>query len=107
MIIGHVRDVGRFPTKGHFATYNATAPIEASSGGHVRHRLNPRGNRKVNHALHIAAVTQLRNDTEGRTYYDRKIAEGKSSKEAIRALKRQISDRVYARLVADAKRATT
>ena len=48
MIIGHVRDVGRFPTKGHFATYNATAPIEASSGGHSRHRLNPRGNRKVN-----------------------------------------------------------
>jgi len=107
MIIGHVRDVGRFPTKGHFATYNATAPIEASSGGHIRHRLNPRGNRKVNHALHVAAVTQLRNDTEGRTYYDRKIAEGKSSKEAIRALKRQISDRVYARLVADARRAAT
>ena len=106
MIIGHVRDVGRFPTKGHFATYNATAPIEASSGGHSRHRLNPRGNRKVNHALHVAAVTQLRNDTEGRTYYDRKIAEGKSSKEAIRALKRQISDRVYARLLADARRAT-
>jgi transposase len=105
MILGHVRDVGRFPTKGHFATYNATAPIEASSGGHIRHRLNPRGNRKVNHALHVAAVTQLRNDTEGRTYYDRKIAEGKSSKEAIRALKRQISDRVYARLVADARRA--
>lgn len=81
-IIGHVRDIGRFPTKGHFATYNATAPIEASSAGHSRHRLNPRGNRKVNHALHVAAVTQLRNDTEGRTYYDRKIAEGKSSKES-------------------------
>ena len=106
MIIGHVRDIGRFPTRGHFATYNATAPIEASSGGHSRHRLNPRGNRKLNHALHIAAVTQLRNDTEGRAYYDRKIAEGKSSKEAIRALKRKISDRVYARLVADARRAT-
>jgi transposase len=106
MIVGHVRDIGRFPTRGHFATYNATAPIEASSGGHSRHRLNPRGNRKLNHALHIAAVTQLRNDTEGRTYYDRKIAEGKSSKEAIRALKRKISDRVYARLVADARRAT-
>ena len=105
MIIGHVRDVGRFPTKGHFATYNATAPIEASSGGHSRHRLNPRGNRKVNHALHVAAVCQLRYDGEGRTYYDRKIAEGKSSKEAIRALKRRISDRVYSHLVADARRA--
>ena len=61
----------------------------------------------MNHALHVAAVTQLGNDTEGRTYYDRKIAEGKSSKEAIRALKRHISDRVYARLVAAARRATT
>lgn len=107
IIIGHVRDVGRFPTKGHFATYNATAPIEASSGGRNRHRLNPRGNRKVNHALHIAAVCQLRYPGEGRTYYDRKIAEGKSPKEAIRALKRQISDRVYRHLVADARRATT
>jgi transposase len=107
MIIGYVRDVGRFPTKGHFATYNATAPIEASSGGHSRHRLNPRGNRKVNHALHVAAICQLRYDGEGRTYYDRKIAEGKSSKEAIRALKRQISDRVYRHLVADARRAAT
>lgn len=106
IIIGHVRDVGRLPAKGHFATYNATAPIEASSGGHSRHRLNPRGSRKVNHALHVAAVTQLRNDTEGRAYYERKVAEGKSSKEAIRALKRKISDCVYARLVADARRAT-
>jgi transposase len=104
MIIGYVRDVGRFPTKGHFATYNATAPIEASSGGRKRYRLNPRGNRKVNHALHVAAVCQLRYDGEGRTYYDRKIAEGKSSKDAIRALKRQISDRVYRHLVDDARR---
>ncbi len=107
IIIGHTGDVGRFATKGHFATYNATAPIEASSGPRTKHRLNPRGNRRLNHAIHIAAISQLRYDSEGRVYYDRKIAEGKTSKEAIRALKRRISDRVYQHLVADARRATS
>ncbi len=104
MILGAVGDIGRFPTPGHFASYNATAPIEASSGNKNRHRLNPRGNRKLNHVLHMAAVTQLRYPSEGRTYYDKKIAEGKTGKEAIRALKRRISDAVYRRLVADNKR---
>jgi transposase len=104
IIIGFTGDVTRFPTKGHFATYNATAPIEASSGDRPRHRLNPRGNRKLNHAIHIAAITQLRYNTEGRAYYERKTAEGKTSKEAIRALKRRISDRVYRHLIADAHR---
>jgi transposase len=103
-IIGYTKDVTRFPTRGHYATYNATAPIEASSGGHTRHRLNPRGNRILNHAIHIAAVTQLRHDTNGRIYYDKKIAEGKTPKEAIRALKRRISDAVYRALVVDAVR---
>jgi transposase len=100
-IIGYTKDITRFPTRGHYATYNATAPIEASSGCHKRHRLNPRGNRILNHAIHIAAVTQLRHDTNGRTYYDKKIVEGKTPKEAIRALKRRISDAVYRRLIAD------
>jgi transposase len=103
IILGAVGDVARFPTPGHFASYNATAPIEASSGERKRHRLNPRGNRKLNHALHIAAVTQLRYPNEGRDYYDKKLAEGKTSKEAIRALKRRISDVVYRHLVADTK----
>ena len=74
IIIGLTGDVGRFETKGHFATYNATAPIEASSGNNNKHRLNPRGNRKLNHAIHIAAISQLRYHTEGRTYYDRNRA---------------------------------
>ncbi len=104
IIIGYGGDVTRFPTKGHFATYNGTAPIDASSGDNTRHRLNTRGNRRLNHAIHIAAVTQLRHDTPGRIYYDRKIAEGKTSKEAIRALKRRISDVVYRHLVADTHR---
>jgi len=107
IIIGFTGEVTRFPTKGHFATYNATAPIEASSGPKAKHRLNPRGNRKLNHAIHIAAICQLRYDSEGRAYYDRKIAEGKFSKDAIRALKRRISDRVYQRLTTDARRTIT
>jgi len=105
-IIGYTGDVNRFETKAQFASYNGTAPIEAFSGARVRHRLNPRGNRTLNFAIHIAAVVQFRNQSEGRIFYDRKIGEGKTHKEAIRALKRRISDRVYNHLVADA-RATT
>ena len=70
----------------------------------LRHRLNPHGNRQLNHALHMAAVTQIRNDTPGRAYYVRKITEGKTHKEALRALKRRISDAVYRQLLADATR---
>jgi transposase len=103
-LIGYSGDVTRFPTAGHYARYNATAPIEASSGPNPRHRLNPRGNRQLNHALHIAAVTQVRNDTPGRAYYLRKQAEGKTRKEAMRALKRRISDAVYHQLLANATR---
>ena len=100
-LVGYSGDVRRFPTAAHYARYNGTAPIEASSGPRVRHRLNPRGNRQLNHALHIAAVTQVRNDTPGRVYYLRKQAEGKTRKEAMRCLKRRISDAVYQRLRAD------
>ena len=104
IIVGRVGDVRRFQTAGHFARHNGTAPIEASSGPKTRHRLNPRGDRQLNHAIHMAAVTQVRNDTPGRGYYLRKQAEGKSRKEAMRALKRRISDAVYQRLIADARR---
>jgi transposase len=103
-IIGYTKDITRFPTKGHYATYNATAPIEVSSAGNTRHRLNLRGNRILNHAIHIAAVTQLRHDTNGRVYFDKKIAEGKTPKEAIRALKRRISDAIYKSLITDTAR---
>ena len=106
-IIGYTPDIARFATRGSFAAYNGTAPIEVSSGPNAKHRLNLRGNRTINHVIHIAAICQLRYNTEGRAYYERKIAEGKTSKEAIRALKRQISDRVYRHLVADAKRTAT
>lgn len=100
-LIGHAGDITRFPSADHFASYNGTAPIEASSGPKVRHRLNPRGNRQLNHALHVAAVVQTRHDTPGRAYYQRKLAEGKTPKEAYRALKRRISDAVYKQLRSD------
>jgi transposase len=101
LILGHVGDPTRFPTPARFASYNGTAPIEASSGPRKRHRLNPRGNRKLNHAIHMIAVTQIRHDTPGRVYYDRKLAEGKTKKEALRALKRRISDAVWRQLRID------
>jgi transposase len=101
-LVGYTGDVCRFPSAGHYARYNGTAPIEASSGPRKRHRLNPRGNRQLNHAIHMIAVTQVRNETAGRAYYLRRQAEGKSRKEAMRALKRRLSDVVYRQLRADA-----
>jgi transposase len=100
-LIGYTGDVCRFPSAGHYARYNATAPIEASSGPKARYRLNPNGNRQLNHALHIAALGQITHATPGRAYYLRKQNEGKSRKEAMRCLKRRISDAVYQRLRAD------
>jgi len=103
-LIGYTGDIRRFASAGHYARYNATAPIEASSGPRVRHRLNPNGNRQLNHALHIAALGQISHDTPGRAYYLQKQTEGKSRKEAMRCLKRRISDAVYQRLRADSDR---
>ena len=102
-IIGTVGSVVRFPTKAHFASYSGTAPVEASSGEVVRHRLSLAGNRHLNNALHMVAVCQARSDVRGRTYYRKKIAEGKSRKEALRCRKRRISDAVFRSLVADSQ----
>ena len=102
LLIGYSGDITRFPTRHHYAAYNGTAPIEASSGKKNRHRLNPRGNRMLNHAMHLIAITQLRYpNTEGRAFYERKLEEGKTRKEAIRSLKRRLSDVVYRQLVDD------
>jgi transposase len=101
LLIGYTNNVGRFASADHYAAYNGTAPIEVSSGGTKRHRLSMRGNRTLNHAIHMAAVTQIRHDTPGRVYYTKKQAEGKTRKEALRALKRRISDVVYRKLIAD------
>ncbi|MBY9073480.1 IS110 family transposase [Nocardioides sp. WL0053] len=83
-LLAEVGDITRFPDRGHFASWTGTAPIDASSGDHVRHRLSRGGNRQINRVLHIMAVVQLRNPTEGRAYFDRKKATGKTSMEAMR-----------------------
>jgi transposase len=104
-VIGDVRDVSRFRGRDRFAAYNGTAPIEVSSGNRVIYRVSVRGNRRLNHAIHMAAITQVRyQHSDGRAYYDKKIAEGKTGKAALRALKRQISDAIYKHLKADAAR---
>jgi transposase len=102
-IIGTVGSVERFPTKAHFASYSGTAPLETSSGEVVRHRLSLAGNRKLNYALHMVATCQARSDDQGGAYYRKKIAEGKSRKEALRCLKRRISDAVFRSLMTDSR----
>jgi transposase len=104
-VLADVGDVARFADRNRFASWTGTAPIEASSGEIVRHRLSRAGNRRMNHMTHIAAATQIRHDTEGRAYYLRKIAEGKTRREAMRCLKRRISDALYRQLRADARAA--
>ena len=103
-ILGHTGPVTRFADRAHYASYAGVAPIEASSGAVQRHRLSRRGNRQLNSALHGVAITQQRHPGPGRDYYAKKIAEGKTTGEARRALKRHLADLVYATLVADAQR---
>jgi transposase len=101
-ILAEVGDVARFATKDAFASYNGTAPIDVSSGDQIRHRLSRAGNRRNGHALHMMAVTQIRYPaTPGRLYYERKRTEGKTPTEALRCLKRRLSDLVYYQLLAD------
>jgi hypothetical protein len=103
LILGEVGNIARFDTRDQFASYAGTAPLSVSSGDHNRHRLSRAGNRQLNSAIHIAAITQIRNDTPGRAYYRRKLDEGKSAREALRCLKRRITDAVWRQLRADLK----
>jgi len=104
-ILADVGDVARFTDRNRFASWTGTAPIDASSGEQIRHRLSRAGNRRMNHVLYIAAVVQIRHDTPGRAYYRRKLTEGKTPLEALRCLRRRLSDVVYRQLVADAANA--
>ncbi len=104
-VLADVGDVARFADRNRFASWTGTAPIEASSGEIVRHRLSRAGNRRMNHMIHIAATTQIRLNTPGRAYYLRKLAAGKTKAEAMRCLKRRISDALYRQLLADARAA--
>jgi transposase len=101
-VLGDVGDIRRFASRHHFAASNGTAPIEASSGNRNIHRLSRRGNRRLNYAIHMAALVQIRHhDSAGRIYYDHKRADGMTSRCALRSLKRKISDTIYTRLVTD------
>jgi transposase len=103
-LLADVGDIHRFSNRDRFASWNGTAPLDASSGEQQRHRLSRAGNRRINRTLHIMGVVQLRNPTAGRTYFDGKKAAGKTSMEAMRALKRRLSNVVYARMLNDQRR---
>jgi transposase len=100
-LLADVGDIHRFADRDRFASWNGTAPLDASSGNQQRHRLSRAGNRRINRALHMMAVVQLRNQTEGRAYYDNRKAGGMPSMMAMRALKRRLSNVVFARMLAD------
>jgi len=103
-LLADVGDVHRFANRDRFASWNGTAPLDASSGEQQRHRLSRADNRRINRTLHIMGVGQLRNPTAGRAYFDAKKTAGKTSMEAMRALKRRLSNVVYARMLADQRR---
>ena len=105
-VIGDVITVARFPSRDHFAACNGTAPAGVSSGQRKIHRLSLRGSRRLNHAVHMAAINWIRHKhSDGRACCQRTLAGGKTRKEALRCLKRRISDAIYARLRADARKA--
>jgi transposase len=85
----------------------ASYSYSGAGRGGGRHRLSRAGNRRMNHMIHTAVISQIRLDTDGRVYYRRKRAEGKKPLEAIRCLKRRISDAIYRQLIGDAQRATS
>jgi transposase len=105
-IVSRVGSIRRFDSPAAFASYTGTAPIEVSSGDVVRHRLSRAGDRQLNFCLHIMAITQIRRDTAGRTYYLRKRTSGKNHNEAMRCLKRRLSDVVYRQLLDDTNSTT-
>lgn len=103
-ILGEVGSIERIRSKSAFAMLNGSAPLPASSGSSSRrHRFNPGGNRQLNFALHTVALTRLRMHRETRAYIERKSAEGKSHKEVMRCLKRQLSNVIYRQLLSDVK----
>jgi len=101
-LVGETAGIGRFRSAAAFARLNGTAPVPVWSGNDVRHRLSRTGNRQLNVALHRIAITQLQREGPGRTYFEHRCACGDTKPEAIRALRRRISDEVYRRMRHDA-----
>lgn len=105
-LLGETADIRRFRSRAAFARHNGTAPVPVWSGNSRRVRLNRGGNRQLNAALHRIAITQLCHDGPGRHYVERRMAAGHTRTEAIRALRRRLSDEVFRRLTIDAHHAT-
>jgi transposase len=104
-LLGRTGQASRFSTCAAYATYTGTAPVEVASGERARHRLSRGGDRRLNAALHVVAITQIRmTSSAGRAYYQRKTAEGKTHKEALRCLKRRLADHVRRVMLADEQR---
>jgi transposase len=104
-LIGRTGPASRFPTTDAFATYAGVAPIEVASGERSRHRLSRRGDRRLNSAIHLIAVTQVRMPNSiGRRYFDTKIAEGKTRNEAMRCLKRRLANHLWRLMITDERR---
>jgi transposase len=105
-IVAETADVARFKSKDAYARHNGTAPLPVWSGNRERHRLSRTGNRQLNAAIHRIAITQARCHPDARAYLDRRLANGNTKTEALRALKRRLSDVVYRNLLADAQPTT-
>jgi transposase len=103
-ILGEAGDPSRIPGEGAFAMFNGTAPVIASSGRVNHHRLNRRGNRTLNFAIHTVAVVRARRDPRTRAFLSKKLSEGKTHKDAMRCLKRHISNDVYRQMIKDLNR---
>lgn len=101
-LVGETAGVERFRSAAAFARCNGTAPIEVWSGSE-RHRLSRSGNRQLNVAIHRIGITQVRLGGDGREYFDRRRAAGDTKREALRALKRQLSNEVFRRMQTDAR----
>jgi transposase len=101
-ILAEVAGVERFDNEAKLASYAGVAPLDASSGRQKRHRLNRTGNRQLNRAIFTIALTQIRIHEPARDYMTRRIREGKTHREALRALKRQLIRRIYRTLTAGA-----
>lgn len=106
-VVGETAGVVRFRSKAAFARHNGSAPIPVWSGNSDRHRLNRGGNRQLNAALHRIAITQMQKPGPARDYIDKRLAGGDTKTEAIRALRRKISDEVYRRLILDERARST
>ena len=100
-LVGQTAGIGRFRSRAAFARHNGTAPVPVWSGNTVRHRLNRGGDRQLNVALHRIAVTQLQREGPGRQYVAKRMAAGDTKTEAIRALRRRLSDEIFRRLLTD------